>query len=296
MIAGAIGAAAPAKINLALHVCGKREDGYHLLDSLVVFAGVGDRISVVPSPELRLILNGPFGAALKSEDDNLVLRAARLLATVHGRDANVEITLTKNLPVASGIGGGSADAAATLGACARLWNVDLAQLPHAEIAARLGADVPVCVEGVPAFMSGIGEVIAHAPPLPLAWLLLVNPGVPLATRAVFEALRGRFSAPMPRHGFVDLANAEALAKMLKLYTNDLMAPAVELRPVIGDVLKTLEAPGDCLLARLSGSGPTCFGLYAGEPQARAAAQTISAQQPGWWVAPAPLLRENGAIL
>jgi 4-diphosphocytidyl-2-C-methyl-D-erythritol kinase len=282
---------APAKINLTLHVCGKRADGYHLLDSLVVFAGVGDRITVSDDTALRLSVGGPFGAALTNEPDNLVLRAARLLAASSHTTRGAHIHLEKNLPVASGIGGGSADAAATLMACGRLWNLDPRAISDTDIAAKLGADVPVCLRGVPAFMSGIGEIVAPAPPLPAAWLVLVNPGEPLATKAVFAALAGRFSKAMARESFAGLATARDLAAALTLYRNDLMAPARELLPSVVTVLDTLEQSPGCLLARLSGSGPTCFGVFADEDGARIAAAGLEKSHTGWWVVPAPILVE-----
>lgn len=288
--AGAITITAPAKINLTLHVCGKRADNYHLLDSLVVFAGIGDRITVAAADKISLSITGPFGGALANEPDNLVLRAARLLAITHSLKAGAAITLEKNLPVASGIGGGSADATATLIACGKLWNVDPLRLSDSEIASALGADVPVCLRGVPAYMSGIGEIIHPAPALPEAWLVLVNPGEPLATKAVFGALNGRFSAAMGRHAFEKLEGASDLAKALKLYSNDLMAPARELLPAVGAVIETLEQTPGCLLARLSGSGPTCFGLFADAVTAYAAARNIAAQKPSWWSVAAPLLK------
>lgn len=280
---------APAKINLTLHVCGKRADGFHLLDSLVVFAGVGDRITVSDDTALRLSVDGPFGAALTNEPDNLVLRAARLLAASSRTTRGAHIHLEKNLPVASGIGGGSADAAATLTACGRLWNVDPRAISDTDIAAKLGADVPVCLRGVPAFMSGIGEIVAPAPPLPAAWLVLVNPGEPLATKAVFGALAGRFSKAMARESFTGLATARDLAAALTLYGNDLMAPARELLPSVVTVLDALEQSHGCLLARLSGSGPTCFGVFADENSARIAAAGLEKSHTGWWVVPAPVL-------
>lgn len=290
----AITVTAPAKINLALHVCGRRADNYHLLDSLAVFAGVGDRITVTPANDLQLTITGPFGGALANELDNLVLRAARLLAathkiTPHKITRGAHIVLEKNLPVASGIGGGSADAAATLVACGRLWNVDPLTLKDKDIAATLGADVPVCLRGIPAFMSGIGEIIEAAPTLPEAWLVLVNPGEPLATKAVFAALAGRFSAAMARDAFKSLADAESLAKALKLYTNDLMLPALEILPAIAAVLTALEETPGCLLARLSGSGPTCFGLYGDGAAAATAAAQLKAAHPRWWAVAAPVL-------
>jgi 4-diphosphocytidyl-2-C-methyl-D-erythritol kinase len=289
MTSGAIGAAAPAKVNLTLHICAKRADGYHLLDSLVVFAGCGDLITVAPAEEISLTLTGPFSAALQAEADNLVLRAARLLAATHQITRGAAITLEKNLPVASGIGGGSADAAATLRACGQLWNVDPHAISDADIAAKLGADVPVCLAGKPAFMSGIGERIAPAPKLPDTWMVLVNPSVPLSTKTVFGALGGRFHPPMNRTDFAGLENALALAQVLKTYGNSLMAPAREQLGVIGAVLALIETTPGCLLARLSGSGPTCFGLYASASDANAAAEHIKTVQPGWWAVAAPVL-------
>ena len=288
--ASAITITAPAKINLTLHICGRRADNYHLLDSLVVFAGAGDRITVSPANDLRLTITGPFGAALASEPNNLVLRAARLLAVTHNITRGADIVLEKNLPVASGIGGGSADAAATLIACGRLWGVNPMTLADHDIAAALGADVPVCLRGIPAFMSGIGEIVQAAPALPGAWLVLANPGEPLATKAVFAALAGRFSAAMARDAFKNLADTESLAKTLKLYSNDLMPPALEILPAIAPVLAALEQASGCLLARLSGSGPTCFGLFADAGAADQAAASIAAAHPNWWVVPAPMLK------
>lgn len=281
---------APAKINLTLHVCGRRTDGYHLLDSLVAFAGVGDWISVRRAAGIALTITGPFGAVLSSSDgENLALRAAHYFAAATGRDEGVRIVLEKNLPVASGIGGGSADAAATLTALAQLWDENLAQLADADLAAKLGADIPVCLRRTPTFMRGIGEQLTPAPVLPPAWLVLVNPNKPLATKAVFGALNGRYSAPAPEASFRDLASADDLARALKSARNDLGLPAGDLMPEIGEMLEQLERTAGCLLARMSGSGPTCFGLYGDSAAAGTAADALRAARPGWWIAPAPLL-------
>src|SRR4051794_13788122 len=183
---------ASAKINLHLHVVGRRPDGYHLLDSLVVFAGAADRLTVEPG-ELSLTVTGPFAAGLETESDNLVLRAARALAAHAGVPATGRLVLEKILPVASGIGGGSADAAATLRLLSRFWGLDVGQGTLAGLAARLGADVPVCVASHAAVMSGIGEVLAPAPVLPEVGIVLVNPGVAVSTPAVFRARDGGFS-------------------------------------------------------------------------------------------------------
>lgn len=274
---------APAKINLALHVCGRRDDGYHLLDSLVVFAGVGDRISVETADTLTLALTGPFAGGLAAEPDNLVLRAARFLAPGSG----AAITLEKNLPVASGIGGGSTDAAATLLACAALWGLDANALVRPDLAAALGADVPVCLARAPALMRGIGEDVTAIESLPPLWMVLANPGQPLSTRTVFNTLRGRFGKPL--EPLPPKPDAAGLLAYLENQRNDLTAPALELMPRIGVILNALAATTGCRLARLSGSGATCFGLYSEESAARAAAKSLKAAHSGWWVQAAPML-------
>ena len=280
---------APAKINLTLHVRGRRADGYHLLDSLVAFAGVGDWISVRHADDLTLAITGPFAGDLRGrESDNLVLRAAHYFAKVTDRTDGAHITLEKNLPIASGIGGGSAAAAATLMALAQAWEENLAQISDADLAANLGADVPVCLRRTPTFMRGIGEELTPAPDLPPAWLVLVNPGTPLATKDVFAALNGRYTDPAPDEGFRDLPSAAALARELAKAGNDLAVPACALLPEIGEALRLLEATPGCLLARMSGSGSTCFGLFEDSAKAGAAANLLRAGRPGWWVAPAPL--------
>lgn len=274
------GALAPAKINLALHVTGQRADGYHLLDSLVAFAGVGDEIRVTAADSLDLRISGPFAAALPVDDSNLVLRAARLLAP--GRGARID--LHKVLPVASGVGGGSADAACALRALAALWQCPL---PAPEAVLRLGADVPACLRGGALRMTGIGEALAPLPPLPAAHLVLTNPGVSLATPEVFRALACKTNAGLPGT-LPRFATAGDLAGWLALQRNDLEAPALVLLPAIGLVLAALRGAEGCLLARMSGSGATCFGLFETEALAARAAQRLGSE-PGWWVAAAPLL-------
>ena len=272
-------ARAPAKINLALHVLGRRADGYHLLDSLVVFAGVGDALRAEPADTLALRVEGPFGAALAHAADNLVLRAARLLAEAGGVAARARLTLDKRLPVASGIGGGSADAAAALRLLCRLWRLDPPPAELAAIALRLGADVPVCLAGRPARMGGVGEVLAEVPALPECGLMLVNPGVAVETRAVFRARAAGFSAPLSLPPA--WPDAAALADTLAACGNDLEAPAIALAPVIADVLAALRAEKKCLLARMSGSGATCFALFPDPAGAEQAAAWLA--RPGWWV-------------
>jgi 4-diphosphocytidyl-2-C-methyl-D-erythritol kinase len=269
---------APAKINLHLHVVGLRPHGYHLLDSLVVFAGIGDRLTVSPADRLTLSVTGPFAAGLAAESDNLVLRAARALATRVGIEATGALVLEKKLPVASGIGGGSADAAAALRLLGRFWGLDPAVA--APLAAGLGADVPVCMAGVPALMSGIGEMLAPAPALPDIGIVLVNPGVAVSTPSVFRARSAAFSGPalFPANGWRD---ADSLVAALHGTRNDLEPPARLLAPAIGEVLDRLTATAGCLLARMSGSGATCFGLFPDPAAARTAARTIV--RDGWWV-------------
>lgn len=272
----AIEAFAPAKVNLTLHVTGQRPDGYHLLDSLVAFADVGDTISLRPAPVLSLSVTGPRGAGVPCDDSNLVLRAARLTG------ATAEITLDKHLPAAAGIGGGSSDAAATLRAIAEMTG---AETP--ENVLSLGADVPVCCRARVTRMGGIGEMLTEVPPLPPVWAVLVNPGAAVATPDVFRTLPKRDNAPMPA-AIPGFADAPALAAWLARQRNDMQAPAIALAPEIGTCLASLaELPG-CLLARMSGSGATCFGLFATLPDAQAAAQALSARHPQWWVQPTAL--------
>lgn len=274
---------AAAKINLYLHVIGRRADGYHLLDSLVAFAADGDVLTATPAGDLRLRLDGPFAGPLEKEADNLVMRAARSLAAAAGIDKGAMLTLTKNLPVASGLGGGSADAAATLRLLCRLWSIDPRHVPLFEIARSLGADVPVCLKQRAAFLGGIGERLDPAPVLPAAGLLLVNPRVPLATPAVFAARAGAFSAPA-RFAEVPRDAAE-LARLLRARRNDLTQAAIDLVPAVGEILDALASSPGCLLARMSGSGATCFGIYGDRMLARAAGLWLAERRPAWWILP-----------
>jgi len=287
-----VAASAPAKINLFLHVTGRRADGYHELDSLIAFAGVGDRIDAAPAAALSLDVRGPFAAGLGAGEDNLVLRAARRLTEAAGVSRGAAIALEKTLPVASGIGGGSADAAATLRALNVLWGAGADDAELARIGLALGADVPVCLYGRTARVSGIGEAVAPAPALPPLGLLLVNPGVAVPTPAVFAARTGAFSAPATLPGA--FRDANALIAALGATANDLTGPALKIAPVIGDVLAAIEACDGCLLARLSGSGATCFGLFATEGGAEAAARALARDHDGWWIAPSRFLAETPA--
>ncbi|HSK40385.1 MAG TPA: 4-(cytidine 5'-diphospho)-2-C-methyl-D-erythritol kinase [Arenibaculum sp.] len=283
----AIAVPAPAKLNLYLHVLGRRADGYHELDSLVVFAGLHDTVTVRagtggsgPSFEV----SGPMAGTLAAEpaETNLVVRAARELAAAIGRPCDAALLLDKHLPVASGIGGGSADAAACQRGLAGLWGLEADDPRPWRVAAGLGADVPVCLAGRPSFFGGIGDALDPAPRLPAIDAVLVNPGVPLPTPAVFGARTGPFSPPAR---FTEApADAVALARLLAAGRgNDLTDAAIALAPAVGDVLAALGATQGCLLARLSGSGATCFGLYADQGAAEMAATALAAAHPQWWV-------------
>ncbi len=270
--------AACAKINLALHVTGQRSDGYHLLDSLVVFAGLGDVVTVAKSFEASLTITGPQAASLPVTPDNLVLRAARAMA------ASAAITLEKHLPLASGIGGGSADAAATLRALARLTG---RPLPDLAALMQIGADVPACMDTQPKRMQGLGEILSPLPPLPPAHILLVNPGIAVPTPAVFKDLTRKTNPALPdMPKFRDL---RALGLWLAQQRNDLEAPAIAMAPVIAEVKTAIAAQIGCHFARMSGSGATCFGLFATAAEAETARATIAALHPDWWATSAPML-------
>ncbi len=280
---------APAKLNLYLHVTGIRKDGYHLLDCFVAFAGLHDELTFRPDDTLSLVLRGPFATALGEVelDDNLVLRAARHLARLHHVKAGAAITLTKNLPVAGGIGGGSADAAATFLGLTRLWDLGIEAEALQGLGFELGADVPVCIEGRPAFVTGVGETLMPAQGLPEAGLVLVNPGAALSTASVFEAHGETVSKPAASEALP--GDAAGLARYLKARRNDLTEAAVSLAPEIADVLAAIADTPQCLLSRMSGSGTTCFGLYGDRPAAEAAAKALLSRYPNWWIAATELL-------
>ncbi len=284
---------APAKVNLSLRVVGRRDDGYHRLDSLVAFARLGDGVRVRPADGLSLAVTGPRADALAGlpAADNLVLRAAEALRARFGVAAGAAIELEKHLPAAGGLGGGSADAAAALSALCALWDLSPDEAALDAVALALGADVPVCRRGRPARMQGIGERLSPLPPLPddpPAGLLLVNPGVEVPTGDVFRALAGRFSEPYdppPALGPTARALAEALAPL----GNDLTRAAAAVTPAVGAVLAALEGLAGCRYAAMSGSGATCFGLFDDAAAAEAAAATLAEARPDWWVAPSVLV-------
>jgi 4-diphosphocytidyl-2-C-methyl-D-erythritol kinase len=279
----AVEAFAPAKVNLYLHVTSRRDDGYHLLDSLVVFADIGDRLRAEPAPSLSLTVDGPEAADLAAVgDDNLVLRAARLLADRAGITAGAALHLDKHLPVAAGIGGGSSDAAAALLALKRLWRLSLDDEAVCALGARLGADVPACLYKRAVWVGGIGERLEPAGPLPDAGILLVNPRRALPTATVFAARRGPFGhvgrfAPMP-------CSASELARALMPCRNDLTEAAIGLVPAIAAVLARLGRLPGASLARMSGSGATCFALFANRAGAEEARLVVAAAEPRWWCA------------
>lgn len=269
---------ARAKVNLALHVTGQREDGYHLLDSLVVFPEIGDVVEVAPADQITLSIGGPFGDGLPTTD-NLVTQAAEALRPA---TAGAALHLDKYLPVASGIGGGSADAAAALQALAELWACEL----PGDLALRLGADVPVCLMARAARMRGIGDVVDPLSALPEFSLLLVNSGRPLATPDVF---RGILNKDNPGLGELpEWRSASDLAIWLSETRNDLQDAATRLDPEIGHLLDAMSALEGCHLARMSGSGGTCFGLFATQSAAERARDALCGTHPDHWVVAAPV--------
>ena len=289
-----ISAFAPAKINLYLHVVGRRADGYHLLDSLVAFADIGDRVTAAPAESLSLAVCGPEASAIAAlGEENLVLRAARILAAE--AEANrpgavpfgAALHLDKQLPAASGIGGGSSDAAATLRALDRMWHRPLAPAALAALALRLGADTPACLAARPIWVAGIGEQIEDAPGLPPAGIVLANPRRALPTADVFAARRDAFTAggrfdPMPQ-------DAAGLAAVLRDRRNDLTGAALSLLPDIAPVLERLARLPGALLARMSGSGATCFALFNDRAAAFAAGALLARAEPTWWSAAGALM-------
>jgi len=288
---------APAKINLYLHVVGRRDDGYHLLDSLLVFAAIHDLVVAAPAEELSLAIEGPFAPALAAAgENNLVLRAARMLAEAAALRRGAHLRLIKHLPVAAGLGGGSADAAAALRLLCRLWRLQMPAADLAEIGLRLGADVPACLASQPVLVSGIGERLEPlTAALPEAYFVLANPGNPVPTAPVFRARPPDFRTARPI-GAVP-TTLVALIDALGRCANDLQATAVRLHPEIGEVLDALGALPGARLARMSGSGGTCFALFASRSAAAAGAGMLARLRPTWWVAATPMLKHDalGAI-
>lgn len=286
---------APAKINLYLHVLGRDARGYHQLDSLTAFTDAGDCLTVWPDSALTLRVSGPFAAACGPIAANLVMRAATALARAAGiARPGARMALIKNLPPASGIGGGSSDAAAAIRLLQLLWEIAPDPARDAELALGLGADVPACLQGAPALVRGIGERLLLAPSLPPAHVLLANPGIELPTAQVFDRLAGRFgaaAAALPQH----IPDVAALARLLAGRRNDLLAPASELVPEIPALLDMLGAQPGCLLARMSGSGASCFALFASQSQQQDAARKLTGAAGVAWLMAGRLRPERAAI-
>ncbi|QIE47617.1 4-(cytidine 5'-diphospho)-2-C-methyl-D-erythritol kinase [Pseudohalocynthiibacter aestuariivivens] len=263
---------APAKINLTLHVTGQRSDGYHTLDSLVMFADVGDHVRASAAEQTSLRVVGPTAHRVPKGADNLVYRAATLMGV------SAALTLEKHLPIAAGIGGGSSDAAATIRALA-----ELSGRPIPADVLALGADAPVCAAGVGAArMSGIGDLVTPVRGMPTLHAVLVNPKIPVLTAEVFQRLRNRNNPAMPDDLPIG-TDASGLIAWLAGMRNDLQDAAIECEPVISQVFASLEVTPGCLLTRMSGSGGTCFGLYGDEETAASAAGRLSEAFPSWWI-------------
>jgi 4-diphosphocytidyl-2-C-methyl-D-erythritol kinase len=282
---------APAKINLTLHVLGRREDGYHALESLVAFSGAGDTLSLTLDDALSLDISGPTSSAAGAGADNLVLRAARRLAEQIKGLRLGRFRLEKRLPVAAGIGGGSSDAAAALRLLAKANHLAPDDPRLLEVARAIGSDVPVCLDPRARMMRGAGETLGQSIRLPLLPAVLINPGAPVATGPVFAALGlrpGALREGAPHSNIAARPSAEELFAALKKGRNDLEDAACLQAPVIVDALAMLRAARGCRLARMSGSGATCFALFSARREAVRAASVIRAQHPGWWVKTAVL--------
>ncbi len=273
---------AKAKVNLALHVTGRRADGYHLLDSLVVFADTGDTLELAKADKASLDITGPFGKNLIADDNNLIFQAYRALS--RALDVPLPATafkLTKNLPVSSGIGGGSADAAAALRGLMELWQLDVEPKTLHDIALMLGADVPVCLASVSCRMIGVGEILSDIENFPAIDCVLVNSGAAVSTPEVF----GKLALSTGESGLSampDLPDADWIS-WLATTRNDLQNPAIKIAPEIAGTIAALEKSAACQLARMSGSGATCFGLFANAQEAQEAARQLIRDHPDWWV-------------
>jgi len=278
---------APAKVNLTLHVTGQRDDGYHLLDSLVVFAGVADQLGATVAPDLRISVTGPFAFGVPTDASNLMIRAAEALRQVRGVTKGAALTLEKHLPHAAGIGSGSSDAAITLTMLAALWGVP--PLPaHAQEVLALGADVPVCLQAPnPTRMSGIGDVLSPVAALPGCALVLVRPPVAVPTMDVFKGLADKNGTAMePLQAGLDF---DGFAGWLARQRNDLLPSASMIAPEITAAIAKLDAQPNVAVAGMSGSGATCYGLVKDMAAARQVARVLQVSQMSWWVAPAELL-------
>ncbi len=284
---------APAKINLTLRVVGRRSDGYHELESLVAFASVTDTLSLRPGADTGLSIAGRYAAACEPDADNLVLKAEAALRVRAPGLRGGHFYLEKNLPVAAGIGGGSADAAASLRLLARTNGMPADHPALAAAALATGADVPVCLASKARIMRGVGEILSAPVALPALLAVLVNPGIPLSTRDVFTAFAGMRGSETPLPPVPD--DTEAFFAFLSAHGNDLTAPAVACAPAVGEVLDMLAGLPGARVARMSGSGPTCFALFDSADQAEWAARQLLAARPRWWVAATRLGNAAGVL-
>ncbi|ESY00473.1 4-(cytidine 5'-diphospho)-2-C-methyl-D-erythritol kinase [Mesorhizobium sp. LNJC405B00] len=284
---------APAKINLALHVTGRRADGYHLLESLVVFTRFGDRVEIEPADADRFSVSGRYATSVPIDDSNLVVKAREALRRQAGqqRTPPVAIRLEKNLPIASGVGGGSSDAAAVLQGLVRTWGLDIGEAELSRIGLTLGADVPMCLAAKPLVARGVGDELSPIADFPALALVLVNPGVAVSTPDVFNALEKRDNEglpPLPR-GF----DFHGVRNWLEITRNDLEEPAQAIQPPIGRALSLLNRAGSGF-SRMSGSGATCFGLFETGNVAKRAAAEIRSREPEWFVAATRSIASEGA--
>jgi 4-diphosphocytidyl-2-C-methyl-D-erythritol kinase len=276
---------APAKVNLTLRVLGRRPDGYHDIESVVAFADVSDRLSFAPDNFLKLSVTGPGAGHLGEDAENLVLKAARALAARVPGLALGAFRLQKNLPVAAGLGGGSSDAAAALRLLARANGLAVADERLYEAARATGADVPVCLDPRARLMRGVGDILSAPLALPRLCALLVNPGIALATKDVFSRWKRSAGAAEPFEAFTAaMGNEDEVWRRLASQANDLEAPAIALAPAIADVLDALRTLAGCRLVRMSGSGATCFAVFASAAERAAAAKILRAKFPSWWIA------------
>lgn len=277
---------APAKVNLFLHITGRRENGFHELESLFVRTSFGDQVTVEAADKVSLDITGPFSDALNqySCDSNLVMKAAKSMLAYHDKKVGAKITLEKNLPLASGIGGGSADAAATLLALMELWQVDISSTALHAMALELGADVPACLDNHPQIVKGIGEICQSVTLGFDAAVLLVNPGISVSTPDVFKAYKAAeisFSTKLEKK--TDIVST--IQRLEKVTRNDLLKPARSLSPVIDEVIKEMHNLPNQKMVRMSGSGATCFALFNSLLDAEKASEFIREKNPSWWVAP-----------
>ena len=275
---------APAKINLYLHITGKLDSGYHTLDSLISFADIGDDICIEPAQSLSLEINGPYGSAFKGKDlssepesTNLVIKAVRATAQLAQKTPALKVTLTKNLPLGAGIGGGSADAAAIIWGLLQYWALPKSLKGLDDLMLSLGADVPVCFACQSAYVSGIGETITPAHDIPEQPIVLIYPGKPCHTGKIFSLYNEDYIAPHPHKDPPDLDD------IMKNTRNSLTKTAIQTVPSIQNVLENLQTQEGCMLVRMSGSGSSCFGLFKDRAAADNAAENIASTNPDWWV-------------